>query len=484
MPGVQITTNVRGGPSASVQPSSGQWFVAGQFERGATDKPVRIRGVADLHRNFGGRTSFSDSYDQLLTYFNEGGQQAWVVRVIGTSPVTGSLTLKDRAATPQNTLQIDAASAGQWSGNLTVEVTNGPVADTFRITVRLNGEVVEDYNNLVNPADAVSKFNTSSYVRVVNIGSATPAPSNNPGVLTPTALTSGSDDRASITSTTYVNALAKFTPELGDGAVSIPGQTGSIVFGAIDAHAKANNRIGITAAGRGESAGSLQATAASQNTEYTGLFAPWVVVPTGTVGTRTISPEGYVAAARARAHAQFGPWRVPAGQIAQANYVTDVDQQFTAEQADSLDAAKVSIIRKVGTSVRNYGWRSLSNDVDNFTYLKDRDLLNRLTIEGASRLEQFVWETIDSRGHLLSIIEAELVGMLDPIANANGLYAKVDAEGNEIDPGYVVSTGSDINPISSLAQDRINATIGVRVSPTGALINLTITKVSLLANLA
>ena len=484
MPGVRVQTIVRSGLNTPLPSASGQLFLVGQFERGDVTQPTRLRSIGDVNKYFGGRVSYSDAYDQLVTFFSEGGEQAYALRVVGTTPTTGTLSLQDRAGSPVPTLKIDAINAGAWSTNLTVQVTDGPVTNTFRIIVRLNGEIVEDQNYLTSPADAVTKFASSAYVKVTNLSSASAAPTNNPAVLAATVLSAGDDDRATIVTTNYVNALALFTPEFGDGAVAVPGQTGATIWSALISHAVANNRVALLAAAKSETTGNLQTNAASLNSEYAGLFAPWVVVPTTGGATKTISPEGYVAACRARAHKAFGPWRAPAGTLAVANYVLGVDQVFTAAQAEDLDAAKVSIIRSFGGTVRLYGWRSLSNDTDNWTFLKDRDLLNRLVYESNRILEKFVFETIDTKGHLLSLINAELVGMVDPIAKANGLYARYDDQGDQIDPGYLVDTGSAINTPNTLAQNRVNAKLSVRIAPVGAWVDLTITKVGLLGSLS
>jgi hypothetical protein len=440
--------------------------------------------MTELVRNFGVRTSFSDAWDHLATFFSEGGGQAYVARVAGPAAAVGTLTLKDRTpVTPVDTLRFDAASSGAWSSNVTIQVADGLATNTFRVTVRYAGEIVEDYNNLTSPADAVAKFANSPYVKVTNLGSATAEPANNPAVLAATTITAGSDDRASVTASHYVTALDLFNPELGDGAVAIPGQTGTTVWDGLIAHAKAYNRIALLGAARNETEANLKTAAASMNTEYAGLFAPWVVVPGEGNNTRVISPESYVAASRARAHREVGQWRVPAGAIATARYVTDVDQRFTSAQSDALDASKISVVRRIGASVRLYGWRSLSNDTDNWLYLKDRDLLNFLTVEANKRLEKFVFEVIDSKGQLLSVLAAEIVGMVDPIAKANGLFARYDEEGTMIDPGYVVSTGADLNPPTSLAQNKVNASLAVRLAPSAALISLSINKVTLLGSL-
>jgi len=115
--------------------------------------------------------------------------------------------------------------------------------------------------------------------------------------------------------------------------------------------------------------------------------------------------------------------------------------------------------------------------------LKDRDLVNRIANEAEARLEQFVFEPVDGNGQLLALVNSELVGILEPIASANGLFGTTNDAGEEIDPGYVVDTSSNVNPISSLAQNKVNAVISLRVSPTAAYINLAITKVNLMGAL-
>lgn len=484
MPGVKVTTNVRSGPSAGAQPPSGQFFLAGVFERGSVTSAVRVRSIAELNRYFGNSTTYSAGYDQAITFFNEGGNQAYIARVVGSGAETGTLSLVDRAETPLATLTVSAANPGAWSNNLTVEISDGPTTGTYRMTLRLNGAIVEDYNNLTSPDDAVLKFNGSPYVNVVNAGSESAAPDNNPVVQAATSLSAGDDDRGTITSDSYIAALDLFAPAYGDGAVAIPGQTGSAIFNALINHAQTNNRIALLASARGASVANLQSDVAALNSEYAGIFAPWVVIPgSSAISNKAISPEGYVAAVRSRAHTQVGPWRAPAGQFAMAQYVLDVDQSFDSYDADLLDDSRVSVIRNVNGSVRLYGWRSTSTDTDNWAYLKDRDTVNRIEIASQSALEQYVFEVIDGQGRLQAAINATLVGILDPMAQAGGLFAIYDADGNETDPGYIIDTSSSINPLSSLALGTINATVAVRISPTGALINLVITKVGLLSAL-
>lgn len=79
MPGVNVTTVTRTGPTAPNLAPAGQLFMAGLAERGSTTAPVRIRGLADFETYFGGRVAYSQLYENIQTFFEEGGSQAYVV---------------------------------------------------------------------------------------------------------------------------------------------------------------------------------------------------------------------------------------------------------------------------------------------------------------------------------------------------------------------------------------------------------------------
>lgn len=489
MPGVNVTTATRSGPQLAGRAPSSTFFVSGLTERGRVDRAYEVNSMAQYEREFGTRVSFGTIYDTLRTFFEEGGVRAYVVRVVGAAATIGTLTLSDGAGTPLPTLRFDAKGAGAWSAGLSVQVATGTVPDTFKVLVTY-GDDVESYDNLASPAAAVTAINRRSrWVVVTNLGSATAAPDNNPAVTAATALTAGTDDRASVVSGDYVTALdARAPADLGDGLVAIPGQLASVVGLAVLDHVVATNRLAALALG--QAATSADAVdAASQlrglaGSEHVGLFYPWLKVPDGAGGTRDVSPEGFVAAARTRAHLETGPERAPGGAISQASYVVDVTSVVGRVAGDSLDNAGVSVIRPIpGGGIRLYGWRSLSDDIDNYALLTGRDMLNYLEVEGERRLEQFVFRTVDARGHLFSDIAAELIGLVEPIRVRGGLYELFSGDGAQVDPGYAVNTSETVNTPQRLALNEVNAELGVRVSPTGAIINLLITKAGLTASL-
>lgn len=476
MPGVNVTTVTRSGPVATNTAPSGQVFMVGLAERGETTRSTLVRGLADFEAKFGGYVNYSHLRDNIATFFEEGGASAYVVRVVGPSATKGTLTLVDRTpVTPLSTIKLDAKNAGAWSSNLTFVVDSGGTT----ITVKLSGTTVETFTG-TTVAAIVAAFADSEYVTATDLGSVTAAPGNLPAAGTFT-MSAGTDDRASVTASHYEAGLALFDISLGDGAVAIPG-IGATVHAALKAHASDNRRIALLSEAETASTSTLKSTAAGINSEFEGLFAPWVQIST-TTGTRYTSPEGYVAGVRNRAHIQAGPWRAPAGQISVARSVIGLKYDYTRAVGDDLNDNKVNAIRTVNSNIVLYGWRSLSDDTANYSLLTGRDVLNRVASEAEARLEQYVFRTIDGKGQLLSEVDSTLIGILEPMRAAGGLFERYNAAGAIVDNGYLVETGPSVNSLDNLALNEVRARVSIRVSPSAALISVTIVKVGLLGAL-
>lgn len=485
MPGVIVTAGAVAGPSTPTSAPSGTYFVVGQAERGPADAAQLVTNLAEFVTYFGGLTTYGALYDDVAMFFQEGGSRAYVTRVVGPAATIGALAapLDDRAVAPVSTLSVAASSPGAWSSTISISVVAGAGTNTFRIKVFRSGVLVEDFPNLGSPAEAVSRINArSAYIRLTNLASATAAPNNNPAVVGPLTLAAGTDDRASIVAAGYVSALARFGKDYGDGAVAIPG-IGSAVHAGLIAHADAFNRIALLTAAQATDLTTLISYAETADAQRAGLFTPWVRVPDGFGGTKAISPEGFVAAARAKAHQLSGPWRAAGGEISRSSYVVAPDEVFSADQMATMDDNAINVIRTIASTVRLYGWRSTSSDVENWAYLTGADVVNRVVVESQKRLEQYVFGVIDSSGHLLTAVHGTLVGIVLPMASVGGLFAHYDNSGNQIDPGYAVRSDASINPVESLALNQVLAEVTVRVVPTAALVRITVTKAAVTAAL-
>lgn len=472
--GVEISTTIRSGP-INDGPVSGRFQIAAITSTGPADRALLVRSIAEYEAFYGARSAYgANGYDTARLFFEEGGSELIVSRVVGPAALPDSLILMDGSAA--ETLKVTAVSPGSYNGSLTAAVaTDG---DGVKITIALDG-VAMDYISGATPAELVAGSANSGLVRITDLGSVTAAPGNMPAVTAATELTGGADDRASVT-TEHVVAALGLAGELGEGgSVAAPGYSVSMIGNELIAYAKSNRRIALLAP---ESEMSAEAVITAAETyvsgagDSAGLFYPHLVIPDGS-GTRTISPEGYVAAVRARAHDQVGYWRKPFGDIAQLQWAIGTNVPVNTSLNNRLNDAKVNGIVTTGTKVRLYGWASLAANPD-MAAISDRDVLNNLGRELKNLLEPYVGEQIDGLGHLMGRVEGEVEGHVATIADAGGLFALVRDE-EEVDPGYQVDVSQTNNPLSSLAANILNVTVMIRLSPTADWIRVEIIKVPL-----
>ncbi|ALY09344.1 tail sheath [Arthrobacter phage Jawnski] len=477
--GVEVTTSLRSGPSnPGVQ--SGRFHVAGLTAKGPTGKGVIVRSLAQYLATFGDRTSFSSAmFDTARLFFEEGGSELVVSRVVGPAATKGTLTLKDTLAV--NTLKIDAINPGASSSAMTVEVKAS--GGTFELIISEGSTVVSRFAGMTSPADVVSAAATNPYVKVTSMGSVSAAPANNPAVLAPTALSAGADDRAAVTAAVVVSTLDNAGTLAEGGAVAAPGYTVATIGALLATHAKTYNKIAILSPGVGTTQAEAVAAGAaltpSVANEAAGIFWPSVVIPDGS-GTRAIGPEGYVAAVRAKAHRDVGFWKVPAGDTARMRWALGTDVQLDVAGNNLLANSYVNGIVTTGTNARLYGYASLAADRDNLGMLTARDALNNLRLQVSAALEPFVFAVLDGRRHLLSQVEGAVVGVVDPISKRNGFYA-LTVDGEEVDPGYRVVVDESINTVTAASENKVLVSVTVRLSPTAQLIQAEIIKVPLAA---
>ena len=95
--GVDTNVSVQAAPSAQSVPSGRAQF-AGVTQKGPIGHPYALTSIRDFERLFGGRAPFSSLYDEVRAYFNLGGAEAFITRVVGPAATNGSVTLTDGAS--------------------------------------------------------------------------------------------------------------------------------------------------------------------------------------------------------------------------------------------------------------------------------------------------------------------------------------------------------------------------------------------------
>lgn len=464
--------------------STGTWFVTGFAERGPIGTPKLVTTLQDFVTTYGDRVSYSQLYDALDLFFNEGGAEAYVSRVGSGTPTVATRTLLDRAGTPIATVRVDAKYPGTYGSRVTVAIANGTVANTFDLTVFFDAVLVETFAGNTSPADAVDKTSGSGYVTLVNLASASAAPTNNPAVIAASALTGGNDNHGAAVEADWTTALTAFPITLGPGQVSAPGRTTTAAQQALVDHAAATNRTAYLDVADFASNSALLSAAASlasyTGSKFAGLFGSWVTIPplTGAVTPRAVPGSALAAALTARTDATFeSAGHAPAGQVAvPSSYVTSIDvptPTFTDAQYTALNDAGVNMTKNIrGRGIRLYGFRSVTSDAVWEQLQWARELMY-LTAQFDVLGEDYLFRQIDGRGQLFGEFAGDLSAVCATEFEAASLY------GDVAEDAYQVDVSSAVNTPTTISNGEVHAVVYVKVTPYAELISIEVDKAPL-----
>ena len=484
MPGVVVTTAVRTGPTSVQVTPTATAFVAGVTSRGPSGSATLISSLDQYEEIYGGYTSSGYVHQTVKTFFEEGGARIYVSRATGAGAAPATCALLNSAATPATSITLTATGKGTWANSGGLEATVTLVSSSFFIDILLNGARVYRTGTYASKADIINEINNSAiaalYVTAASVGDTLPA------AVAGKDFTGGADG-STVAAADIVTALGDFTYDLGSGAVMAPGFYDSTTINALIAHANTNHRIALSSVAAGsDAAAAVDDTAdyvGDAHSEHIAVYWPWIKVPNGSL-TMTIPPEGFVAAKRAAVQNSRGVFYPYAGEAGSARYVVGLETSVSKEDTDTVDAGHVNAIRIIQGSLRVYGARSLSDDADNFRFITAQEVLNYIVYLAERDLESLVFQPIDGRKTIFARVASTLTAILDPIAKSGGLFAIYDVNGNEVDPGYSVIVSDALNPVTQLAEGKIVAKVGARVSGIGDKIEVEVTKSSLTTSLA
>lgn len=185
-PGVYIEELPSGVRTISNVATSITAFV-GYTARGLDNRAKRLFSFADFERNFGGLASDSELSYAVAHFFDNGGGEAYVVRVPKNDAVSASVILEDKSgAGAKDSLTLTALSKGAWANQIIIDVDYAgiPSTDTnsFNLTITdLGSGTVETFSN-VTMDNASSKYvemvvndrDNGSQLVTVSVGKTTP----------------------------------------------------------------------------------------------------------------------------------------------------------------------------------------------------------------------------------------------------------------------------------------------------------------------
>lgn len=488
MPGVTISTAVRTGAINVGTAPAATFFLMGTAERGIGSEAVSVTSLEDFETKFGGHVTGSYSWYSMKTFFEEGGVQAYFVKVNASAGVAGTKAFVTATGDAPG-VTFTAVSKGAWANDLEFVVENNTT--DFDVVISYSGTILFDgagYTSLTELIDAVTADTTlKNYVTVALTSGATASHLLKAAV----ASSPSNGDDGTVAKSDFISAITLFTEDLGSGAVAAPGiATGTsdaALYDALRTHAATYDRIALC----GFASSATLAQARSASTGYTGtlyhehmaFYHPWVQIPNGSV-TVSIPPEAYVAAVRSRTHNAAGPWKAFAGVASEANFITGIALPVSRGEADLMDASYVNPLRLVNGRVRIYGARSHSSVTAQWRFITARDTINYISTEAQKRLEDLVFSTIDGRSTLYANIINAIQSVVEPIRINGGFYEGFAADGRRIDYGYTIKCDASLNPLSQLEEGTVKARLGVRVSSIGDKIEVDLIKSNLTTALA
>lgn len=373
-PGVYIEEVPSGVRAISGVATSIAAFV-GWANRGPIDRAQLVQSWSDFERHFGGLHRRSLLGYAVQHFFTNGGQQAYIVRLVnGADARTAAVRIDSAIA--GTSLGFTAANPGAWANSYAVGITRRADDQTrFRLTIY---EVapgptavetpVESFENLsMDPADrrfvATTVNELSGFVRVAITGGSTTPPFNtaspHPRLGSVTAGADGSvlDPDTGLFETALAAGGGAGGVNLLDrvdlfNLLCVPGETTPAVIGQLQAHCRRRRAFLIADCAESANFGSLLA---GLNSAVTGsdainaaFYFPWVQAPDPLQEgrSRAFPPCGFVAGLYARTDAGRGVWKAPAGIDGSVNGASALTRVLTDLENGTLNLQAINCLRR------------------------------------------------------------------------------------------------------------------------------------------
>lgn len=446
----------------------------GRSRRGAVGQALRVDGLPDLQRRFGGLDPGSSTGYAVRGYFENGGQVAWVVRVSGPAATTAAAlwTVGDLAGFAAPAFRVTATSPGAWATGATVRLDYraSSLARAPEVDVRVSvpGEPVEAFRGV--PAAALAEgLAASQLVRFEAApaplqGDAAPAGPGPVGARQTITLGGGDDGDRPPGVDAYLEAVERLgdqpevaivaAPDLND---DLPAGQGDLVVAALlEVAAAALDRLVVLDV-------PPERLAADQAVDWANAFRPGdptrlraaaayhpplrVRDPLGTAATplRTVPASGHVAGVISRLDRERGAHHTPANAVV----LDAVDLERTFDEAEELAVyqAGVNLLRCApGRGLQVWGGRTLDLSATG-RFVAHRRLIHRLVRAARAVAAPLVFDVNGPELRLTLVravtsvlLEAFRAGALKGARPAEAFTVRCDDTNNppEQDPGLVV----------------------------------------------
>ena len=330
----------------------------GWAPRGPTDGAVRIANFSAYQRNYGGLDRRTPLGHAVKHFFDNGGSDAYIVRLAAGAFAASSVTIGD--------LTVTASSPGLWGDSYRIRTTRRPAPDAARFRIEVldhanNDAVVESFENLsmddADPRFAESAVNgRSTFIRVTVTGAGTPSDGTQDltggadgTVLTPGTGASHSDFHNALTAAFGVGTITDRIDIFN--LVCVPGETDPATLAVLQGHCRGRRAFLIVdpdpSAIVSTVAGTVAPTLTGSDALNSAIFFPWVRAPDPLQqnALADFPPCGFVAGVFARTDSTRGVWKAPAGSDASVNGATGLAITMSDAENGQLNPLAVNCLR-------------------------------------------------------------------------------------------------------------------------------------------
>jgi len=488
-PGVYITERVlpptlTGGVSANAAGA-----VVATFAQGP-ESVTRVQSWYEFTSYFGGYNASYPATFEVAAFFNNGGKELYVKRILAvdavaatvnivdsSSNVIGSITSKN-AGTDGNKLYVVLTAGSAGSGYWTLYLyKDAGVADTFSpLANNADDILLERYENIVF-GDATSSNYAGTVINLVspNIQFAQGAhPTNTPATTNPYPLTTGSNGTA-VAATDYTaykggsasvfesftslnRPLVMFVPDI---TTTLSSSNAATVYAAAASWASANKSFVIVETPAGDTvANGVSFAAAVGASAYAATYFPWLYIADplgrGTGALRKIGPSGSVAGLYLQTDTSRGVFKAPAGIGTSVLGVVATELAFSSADLDTMNTASTPLnpIRQIpGAGLSVMGARTLLQDGTANKYVNMRRSLNYIEAQ-LNNITQFaIFENNDE--NLWARIRTTLTVFLSSYLNQGGLRGTTPAQ------AFFVKCDAENNTSTTIANGEVHIQVGV-----------------------
>ena len=441
--------------------------------------PHLVQNWADFARIYGGfpvKTSLLPH--TLFQFFNNGGRDAYVIRVTGSGASVSDASFDDRdTSAAEETLVFKSKDVGTWGNDVAISISDAG-DDRFNVTVFYGGKarnnIVERFLDVsMDPGDSRyveavinSELVGSTYVEVSDSESSNQDTIGYAGVRPvvtagdPVALTGGSNG-ADPENTDFTDAIPLIEQIDRPWVANFPGVSETTVINAAVTLAESTG-LGFVVADTPpdlNAAGAVSYASGLQSSSYVATYWPYLRTSDAGSATRGSSrlmpPGGAVVGNYLATDAVTGPWKAPAGLGNSLAGVVGTERVVAHADLDLLSLGHVNPIRLFpGAGFVIWGSRTRKKaQTDKFVPVR-----RALIYLAKSLRDSTAWVPFEANDeNLWRTVESTIESFLNGVWQLGGLRGRTPAE------AFYVRCDSTTNTAASIEAGQVNIEVGVAV---------------------